>query len=143
MVLVIDNECQIVPKTNKTRNLQYKINRGRTQNYDSIWFLRSFAYKQQGGDFIEQLVGDYKGMQKYKNKDDEAEKKKNRMQIKFNSINLIHQTNANQIIIVIMNDVQCESSVKCIRDSSIESIPKLFEITSQVGKSSKQYVIKF
>ena len=69
-------------------------------------------------------------MQKYKNKDDEAEKKKNRMQIKFNSINLIHQTNANQIIIVIMNDVQCESSVKCIRDSSIESIPKLFEITS-------------
>ena len=64
------------------------------------------------------------------NKDDEAEKKKNRMQIKFNSINLIHQTNANQIIIVIMNDVQCESSVKCIRDSSIESIPKLFEITS-------------
>ena len=69
-------------------------------------------------------------MQKYKNKDEEAEKKKNRMQIKFNSINLIHQTNANQIIIVIMNDVQCESSVKCIRDSSIESIPKLFEITS-------------
>ena len=43
-----DNDYEIVPKTNKTRNLQYRINLGRTQKYDSIRFLCSFTYKQQG-----------------------------------------------------------------------------------------------
>jgi len=33
-------------------------------------------------------------------------KKQNKTQIKFNSINPIHQTNANQIIKITMNDVQ-------------------------------------
>ena len=69
-------------------------------------------------------------MQKSKNKDEETEQNKNRTQIKFDSINPIHQTNANWISTVTTNDVQCESLVKCIRKSSIESISKLFEITS-------------
>jgi len=34
-------------------------------------------------------------MQKSKNKDEETEQNKNRTQIKFDSINPIHQTNAN------------------------------------------------
>ena len=54
------------------------------------------------------------------------ERLKSKTQIKFDSINTIHQTNANRIITITTNDVQCESSVKCIRESSIESISKLF-----------------
>ena len=50
---IIDNECRIVPKTNKTSNLQCRINLDRTQKYDSIWFLYSFTYKQKGEDFME------------------------------------------------------------------------------------------
>ena len=69
-------------------------------------------------------------MQKHKNRDKEIEQNKNRIQIKINSINPIHQTNTNRIITVTTNDVQCKSSIKYIRDSSIESIPKLFEITN-------------
>jgi len=84
----------------------------------------------KGGNFIEHFVSDCKGMRKYKNRDEETEQNKNRTQIKFNRINPILQTNANWIITVTTNDVQCKSSVKCIRDSSIESIPKLFEITN-------------
>ena len=71
------------------------------------------------------------------------QKKKKKHKFKFNRINPIHQTNAKRIITVTMNDVQCESSVKYIRDSSIESIPKLFEIANQVGKSFKQSGNKF
>ena len=59
-------------------------------------------------------------MQKRKNKDEETEQDKNNTQIKFDSINQIHQTNANLIITVTTNDVQCESLVKCIRKNSIE-----------------------
>ena len=44
-------------------------------------------------------------MQKHKNRDEETEHNKNIIQIKFNNINPIHQTNANQIITVTMNDV--------------------------------------
>ena len=69
-------------------------------------------------------------MRKHKNRDEEIEQNKNIILIKFNSINLIHQANANQIIIVTTNDVQFERSFKCTRDSSIKSIPKLFEITN-------------
>ena len=69
-------------------------------------------------------------MRKHKNKYEETQQSKNKIQIKFNSINPIHQTNANRIITVTTNDVQCESSVKCIRESSIESISKLFEIAN-------------
>ena len=69
-------------------------------------------------------------MRKYKNIDEETKQNKNRLQFKFNSTNPIHQTNANRIIIVTMNDVQCESSVKCIRENSIESIHKLFKIAN-------------
>jgi len=69
-------------------------------------------------------------MWKHKNRDEEIEQNKNITQIKFDSINPIHQTNANQIITVTTNNVQCESLVKCIRESSIESISKLFEITN-------------
>ena len=47
-----DDECRIVPKTNKTRNFHYKINLGQTQKYDSIWFLNSYTYKQEGGNLI-------------------------------------------------------------------------------------------
>ena len=49
----IDNKCRIVPKTNKTRNLQYIINLGRTQKYDLICFLNSFTYKQKGENFYQ------------------------------------------------------------------------------------------
>ena len=45
-------------------------------------------------------------MRKHKNRDEEIEQNKNIILIKFNSINLIHQANANQIIIVTTNDVQ-------------------------------------
>jgi len=69
-------------------------------------------------------------MRKYKNRVEETEWNKNRTQIKFDNINQIHQTNANQMVIVIMNDVLCESSVKCIRESSIQSISKLFDIAN-------------
>jgi len=62
--------------------------------------------------------------------DEETKQKKNIIRFKFNSTNPIHQTNANQIITVTTNDVQCEGSVKCIRENSIESIPKNFEITN-------------
>ena len=48
-------------------------------------------------------------MQKRKNKDEETEQDKNNTQIKFDSINQIHQTNANLIITVTTNDVQCEN----------------------------------
>ena len=41
------------------------INLGRTQKYDSIWFLLSLTYKQKGGNFIEHFISDYKGMQKH------------------------------------------------------------------------------
>ena len=82
-------------------------------------------------------------MKTHKNRDEERKQNKNIIQVKFNSINPIHQTNANRIIIITTNDVQCETSVKCIRESSIESISKLFEIANQVEKSSKQFVIKF
>ena len=41
------------------------INLGRTQKYDSIWFLHSFTYKQKWGNFVEQFVSDYKGMRKH------------------------------------------------------------------------------
>jgi len=61
----------------------------------------------------------------------------------FNNINPIHQTNAKRVITVNTSDVLCESSVKCIRESSIQSISKLFEITNYVGRSSKQSMIKF
>ena len=123
--------------------LQHKINLGRAQKYDSIWFLHSFTYKQKRGNFIEQVVGNCKRMRKYKNKVQEIEQNKNKIQFKIKIINLIHQTNANRIITITMNDVQCESSVKCIRERSIESIAKLFEISNQSGQSSKQSVIKF
>jgi len=43
------------------------------------------------------------------------EQNKNRIQFKIKSINPIHQTNANRIIIVIRNDVNCESSLKYIK----------------------------
>jgi len=69
-------------------------------------------------------------MRKYKNKVQEIEQNKNKIQFKIKIINLIHQTNANRIITITMNDVQCESSVKCIRERSIESIAKLFEISN-------------
>ena len=46
-----------------------------------------------------------------------GKEKQNKIQFKFNIINPIHETNANQIIIVTTNDVQCESLVKCIKDS--------------------------
>ena len=82
-------------------------------------------------------------MQNHKNKDEETKQNKNIIQFKFNNINPIHQTNANGIITVTTNDVQCESSIKRIKESSIESIPKLFEVANQVGKSSKQSMIKF
>ena len=65
-----------------------------------------------------------------KNRGSKKNTYENRILIKFNSINLIHQANANQIIIVTTNDVQFERSFKCTRDSSIKSIPKLFEITN-------------
>jgi len=57
------------------------------------------------GNFIEWFVSDSKGMQKHKNRDEEIEQNKNRIQLKFNSINPIHQTNANRIIIVTTNNV--------------------------------------
>jgi len=60
--LVPNNECRIVPKTNKTRNLQYKINLSRTQKYDS--YIHSFTNRKRG-DFIKWFVRDYKGMQKH------------------------------------------------------------------------------
>ena len=67
-----------------------------TQRYDSIWFVRSFTYKQQGGGgFIEEFLGDYEGMRKHENKDEETKQNKNIIQIKFNNIIPIHQTNAN------------------------------------------------
>ena len=69
-------------------------------------------------------------MWKHKNRDEEIEHNRKKIQIKFNEINPIHQTNSNRIITVTKNDVECESSVKCVRDSSIESIPKLFEIAN-------------
>ena len=69
-------------------------------------------------------------MRKHKNRDEETKQYKSKTQIKFNSVNPIHQTNVNWIIIVTMNDVRRETSVKCIRDSSIKSIPKLFEIAN-------------
>jgi len=37
------------------------------------------------------------------------------------SINPIHQTSEIELERVTMNDVQCESSLKCIRESSMES----------------------
>jgi len=74
-----------------------------------------------GGDFIELVVGNCKRMWKYKNKIEETKQNKLRIQFKIKRINPIHQTNANRIIIVTMNDVQCKSSLKCIRESSIES----------------------
>ena len=82
-------------------------------------------------------------MQKYKNRDKETGQNKNRIQFKFNNTNPIHQTNVNRIITVTTNGVQCESSVKSIRENSIKSISKLFEIANLVGKSSKQSVNKF
>ena len=45
-------------------------------------------------------------MRKHKNKDEETQQSKNNIQIKFNSINPIHQPNTNHIIIVTTNDVQ-------------------------------------
>ena len=59
----------------------------------------------KGGGFIEEFLGDYEGMRKHENKDEETKQNKNIIQIKFNNINPIHQTNANQIITVTMNDV--------------------------------------
>ena len=44
-------------------------------------------------------------MQKYNDKDEETEHNKNIIQIKFDSINQIHQTNASRIITVATNDV--------------------------------------
>ena len=93
--------------------------------------------------FIEQFVSDYKESENTQNKIEETEENKNIIQVKFNSINPIHETNVKWIITVTTNDVQCESSLKCIRESSIESISKLFEIANYVGRSSKQSVIKF
>ena len=61
-------------------------------------------------------------MRKYRNRVEETTQNKNRTQFKFKSINPVHQTNANKIITVTTNDVQCESSLKCIRESSIESL---------------------
>ena len=84
-------------------------------------YVHSLINNKGGGDFIEQFVGNCKGIRKYKNRVEEIEQNKNRTQINFDSINSIHQTNANRIITVTTNDVQCESSLKCIRESSIES----------------------
>ena len=57
-------------------------------------------------------------MWKHKNKDEETEHNKNRIRIKFNSINPIHQTDANWIITVTTNDVQ---SVK-VQSNALEIV---------------------
>jgi len=57
----------------------------------------------------------------YKNKIEETKQHKKKIQFKMKSINPIHQTNANRIITVTTYDVQRESSLKCIKESSIES----------------------
>ena len=44
--------------------------------------------------FIEQFVSDYKESENTQNKIEETEENKNIIQVKFNSINPIHQTNA-------------------------------------------------
>ena len=84
-----DNDCRIVPKTNKTRNLQYRINLGRTQKYDSIWFLRSFTYKQQGEISLNNLQETIKECENTK-KNKEIEHNRSKIQFKFNSINELH-----------------------------------------------------
>ena len=60
-------------------------------------------------------------MWKYKNKIEDIKQNKNKIHFNIKSINPIHQINANRIITVTRNDVQCESLLKCIRESSIES----------------------
>ena len=57
-------------------------------------------------------------MWKHKNKDEETEHNKNRIRIKFNSINPIHQTDANWIITVTTNDLQ---SVK-VQSNALEIV---------------------
>ena len=82
-------------------------------------------------------------MQKYKNRDKETGQNKNRIQFKFNNTNPIHQTNVNRIITVTTNGVQCESSVKSIRENSIKVNDHLPIRLCMIGLENINFIILF
>jgi len=114
------------------------INLSRTQKYDSIWFLRSFTYKHKGGILSNSLWAITKECENTKTKF----KKQNKIQFKIKSINPIHQTNTNRIITVTKKVVKCESLLKCIRENSIASISKLFEIEFRIEEDKDETFTK-
>ena len=83
------------------------------------------------GIFVKQFVNNSKRIWKHtkqnwrKNKTEQEQNTIQDEKHRFNSPN-----NANRIIIFTTKDVQRESSLKCIRESLIESISKLFEIAN-------------